>query len=98
MKTVLKIRTPMGKRSPTIGMSSAVHVSPVLQSKTVIPSESSNPEPTLLRTPVRQTVDGKSPSCGAAIADFAAKSATNATGTLLKSMMTSEFGEKAIVN
>ena len=95
---MLKTRTPMGKRSPIIGMSSAVHVSPVLQSKIVMPSESSNPEPTLLRTPVRQTIDGKPPSCGAAIAEFAANSATNAMGSLLKSMMTSEFGEKAVVN
>ena len=48
----------MGRRLPTTGMSRAVHVSPVEQSRIVIPSSSRRLEPMELRTPVRQTTLG----------------------------------------
>ena len=62
----------MGRRSPTIGMSRAVHVCPAEQLRIVIPRSSRMLEPTELRTPVRQTMLGRSPiwrsSIGAGVA------------------------------
>lgn len=66
-----------------MGMPRAMQVSPVEQSRTVSPSVPIRSLPALPSGPVKQTIEGRPLSWGAATADLAARRATTATASLL---------------